>query len=79
MKEVFDLNVWKSAFQTWRYKICSHFKCRICGKIGIHPTRRMNTAYVNDEQNYVTCCDACYLELLELYQEMWDTYHAGCL
>ena len=79
MKNMFNLSLWRKAFLAWRYKVVSHFKCRICGKIVICPTRRMNTAYANDEENYVTCCDDCYLRLSEQYQEMWDTYHAGCL
>lgn len=37
-------------------------------------TRRINTAYVNDELNWQTSCGECFLETVDHYNELWDTY-----
>lgn len=39
--------------------------------------RRKNTAYVNDESNWLICCGACFQDMLEYYAELWDTYYYG--
>lgn len=45
-----------------------------------YPKRyRMNTAYVNDEQNYSIGCKYCQKESYEYYQDLWNTFYSGCL
>ena len=37
--------------------------------------RRQNTAYVDEESNYITTCIDCYDEIQALWAEMWDEYY----
>ena len=39
--------------------------------------RRLNTAYVKDELNWLLSCFECHQEAVEQYKELWDTYHHG--
>lgn len=41
--------------------------------------RRLNTSYVNDENNFFTSCTPCYKRAYEMYEEMWDEYYRGLL
>ena len=41
--------------------------------------RRRNTAYVDDELNYLVSCGECHARDLEYYQELWDDYWRGRL
>ena len=36
--------------------------------------RRQNTAYVDDELNYVFACDKCFEEIQEYWKERWSEY-----
>jgi hypothetical protein len=39
----------------------------------------MNTAYVNEEDNYTYACDPCFEEIEEYWAEMWAEYYSGRL
>jgi cytochrome c553 len=39
--------------------------------------RRRNTAYVNEESNWLICCGECHESDVEDYAELWDTYYHG--
>jgi hypothetical protein len=41
--------------------------------------RRQNTAYVEDERNWVTLCPECMAANDAHWKDMWDDYYAGCL
>lgn len=41
--------------------------------------RRLNTAYVDDELNYITCCIFCYITAYKQYEELWKDYYASIL
>lgn len=53
-------------------------RCPCCNKpvLGIHKWRR-NTAYVNSEQNYLTCCHDCIIIDDIEYNELWAEYYQG--
>ena len=54
--------------------------CDTCGRWLVFPKRRRrNTAYHDDEQNYVTLCWNCFLWQEERWDEMWREYHSGLL
>lgn len=36
--------------------------------------RRQNTAYQDEESNYVTVCPICFEEIQENWAEMWKDY-----
>ena len=42
--------------------------------------RRQNTAYYDDEMNWICACDDCMDIINELWQEQWNEYHSsmGC-
>lgn len=52
--------------------------CQKCGDEGAE-RRRQNTAYCEDDRNYVTLCPACHLENDLHWREMWADYYGGCL
>jgi len=37
--------------------------------------RRLNTAYINDELNYMTSCLFAYEEAVDYYDELWKDYY----
>lgn len=41
--------------------------------------RRLNTAYVDDELNWLVSCLDCYNEQYEWYAELWDYYYSNCI
>ncbi len=41
--------------------------------------RRQNTAYSDDERNWVTACDDCMVIIQERWDDMWDDYYGGLL
>jgi len=41
--------------------------------------RRLNTAYVDEERNYMYSCRECYEEAYEYYAERWADYYANCM
>ena len=55
--------------------------CDYCNKI--HPfrigikKRKLNTAYVDDEQNWMISCLPAFLETVGYYKEKWEEYYAS--
>jgi len=46
----------------------------------LYPKRyRMNTAYVDDKNNYSIGCKFCQQESYEYYQELWNDYYGSRL
>lgn len=41
--------------------------------------RRMNTAYRNDNSNFIICCRQCFDEVEEYWAERWADYYSGIL
>jgi hypothetical protein len=41
--------------------------------------QRQNTAYVDDEYNWVTLCPECMKENREYWDERWADYYSGCM
>lgn len=41
--------------------------------------RRQSTAYIDEESNYVTCCQECFDEIEIHWGEMWDDFYSGLL
>ena len=48
-----------------------------CNNKGVK--RRQNTAYVEDERNWVFMCDECAKINDEHWQELWDDYYRDCM
>jgi len=53
--------------------------CKWCGSTNDVRRRRQNTAYVEAEQNYITCCAECFERVEEEWRERWDEYYANCM
>lgn len=52
--------------------------CPVCGKPFKYPRmRRMNTAYVKDELNYMRSCRRCFEEMEVVYDAQWDEYYSS--
>jgi len=50
--------------------------CNYCNLWFVYPkTRRTNTAYVEENSNYVYCCRLCYIEICDYYEERWEEYY----
>lgn len=47
---------------------CSKYSCTIT-------LRRMSTCYEIEHDNYVVCCEVCFKEIEEYWQERWDDYY----
>lgn len=41
--------------------------------------RRQNTAYEDEESNYVTVCPTCFEEIEEYWDERWADYNSSRL
>ena len=41
--------------------------------------QRQNTAYADDNQNWVTLCPSCMKANAEHWADMWADYYSGCL
>lgn len=55
-------------------------KCPRCNKYSFSVAhRRQNTAYTDDEQNFVNTCLPCFEEIEKEWEEMWDEYWRGRL
>jgi hypothetical protein len=54
-------------------------ECPFCKKIGFIVKRRLNTAYYEEESNWVNSCYDCFLEDIEYYKEQWDEYYSNCM
>lgn len=50
--------------------------CPMCGRWFCFDIkrRRQNTAYEDDELNYVTVCSDCFEEIEEHWAELWEWY-----
>lgn len=54
--------------------------CEYCRKYFKYPKRReLNTAYVNEEDNWMCSCKGCYDEVVDYYKELWENYYRDCL
>ena len=54
-------------------------QCQQCRKWFKYPKRRrQNTAYVDDEKNYVICCDKGFEEIEAYWAERWAEYYSSC-
>jgi len=50
--------------------------CTICDTIDdTVRKRRLNTAYADDEDNWLVSCAACYNMAVESYQLAWEEYY----
>ena len=45
-----------------------------CGRAENIARRRLNTAYADDEQNWLVSCLNCFEQEVEMYEEMWADY-----
>jgi len=54
-----------------------HVICYQCWRLG--KLRRQSTAYPNDADNFVFCCDDCFEERENFLKEQWDDYYASRL
>jgi hypothetical protein len=51
--------------------------CKCCGRPQLNiRERRLNTAYYNEDQNWLTSCKDCFDEVVAYYKERWDDYYA---
>lgn len=56
-------------------KICPH-----CAMLRDDATRRQqDTAYEDDEKNFVECCEDCIIEINAYWAERWAEYYGGLL
>ncbi len=53
----------------WTECPCCHAHC-----LGVK-RRRLNTAYPNDESNFLESCGPCHQDAVEHYAELWDEYY----
>lgn len=50
--------------------------CHCCKRYFKYPIRReLNTAYEEDEMNWIYTCKECYKEAITHYEEMWLDYY----
>jgi hypothetical protein len=53
--------------------------CQECHDESKIQRRRLNTAYYEDELNYMTSCEEVYKEAIEYYRELWSDYYSRIL
>ena len=41
--------------------------------------QRQNTAFVNDERNFVILCPDCMKKNIAYWNEQWAEYYEGCM
>ena len=58
-----------------RYKTA---RCQHCGCFGAK-RQHQNTAYCDEDSNYLTLCKDCQQEADNYYDELWTDYYNGCL
>ena len=53
--------------------------CPLCRKWFKYPRRRrrQNTAYVVEEENYITCCKGCFEMVQEHWNALWSEYYSS--
>lgn len=54
-------------------------ECKCCGRLQHVKRRRTNTAYADDEENWLTSCLECFEEREEYWKERWGDYYNGVL
>lgn len=53
-----------------------YFVCPCCNKKSTSVSRRrLNTAYTNEEQNWLISCRSCFECQYEYYLELWGQIH----
>lgn len=50
----------------------------LCGCGRRAELRRQNTAYAEDNSNWVIACDECFEEIQEYWADRWAEYHSSC-
>lgn len=82
MRDIYLIALWR-VLSTWAAGLWAFVvkpRCPICGERRKDvESRRQNTAYVNDESNFVTSCGECYEEIQEYWAERWQEYYGRCL
>ena len=54
--------------------------CDCCERWFVYPkTRRQMTAYEDDSQNFIHCCERCFDERQASWAEAWWEYWSGVL
>ena len=51
--------------------------CKTYHNVDYFKTRRLNTAYVEDEKNFIYSCENEYTIAYNHYEEMWQDYYGG--
>jgi hypothetical protein len=55
-------------------------KCPCCGINKPYVLRRrQNTAYEDEESNYVECCEDCFEQIESYWEERWQEYYSQVL
>ena len=54
-------------------------KCQHCGRFGYIVKRCLNTAYVKEDDNWLTSCVDCFGEGVDYFSGLWDDYYSGCM
>lgn len=50
--------------------------CAICERDNLCVmSRRLNTAYHDEQMNWLRSCEDCYNERIEHYRELWNEYY----
>jgi hypothetical protein len=50
-------------------------KCPCCEIEGVVTKRRLNTAYVHEESNWMTSCERCFQDTVEHFADLWASIH----
>ena len=57
----------------------SHGYCGYCGQMKPVSVQRQNTQYVDEQMNWIVCCDGCFIWIEEEWAERWAEYNASRL
>jgi len=76
-----------SPWPEWKKKWAEAFassilgpKCPMCKRRSkTVERRRQHTAYVEEERNFVICCEECFIEVQKYWQDMWEDYYSNCM
>jgi hypothetical protein len=62
-------------------KTLLQMECACCGQPSESvERRRMRTEYVDDESNFIVCCQRCFDDdVVPYWDAMWDEYYRGLL
>lgn len=53
--------------------------CPCCHRFRRVERRRLNTAYNDDERNFMVSCDFCYEDAVEHYKDLWEDYYRNVM